>query len=44
MVTMTNGAHLRTPARRRLDWPTVLFWACWPILAVLVAVAVAALL
>lgn len=34
----------RAADHRRLDWPTVLFWACWPILAVLVAVAVAALL
>ena len=35
---------MTTPARRRPDWPTVLFWACWPILAVLALVAVAALL
>ena len=31
-------------ARRRAQWPTVLYWACWPVLAVLAVAAVAALL
>lgn len=41
---MTNRTHTGTPARRRVDWPTVLFWTCWPVLAVLAVTALAVLL
>jgi hypothetical protein len=34
----------RPAARGPVDWPTVLYWACWPVLVALAVLALAVLL